>query len=123
MQVTKHYHFKYHLLGVISAVILLVMYIYEGSYYFAALWFGLFLAYLLSKSGLTLSPIKFEYKPAPIRKRLFYPVSEIRNVQFVNNQILIFMGNGEQVIIKRKLFSQNELMEIDNYFSQFITNK
>jgi hypothetical protein len=123
MQFTKHYNFKYHLIGVISAVVLLGLYISEAKYYFAALWFGLFLTYLLSKSGLTLSPEKFEYKPAPIRNRLFYPVSEIRNVQFVNNQILIAMGNGEQVIIKRKLFSENDLREIDAYFSQYIKNQ
>lgn len=123
MQVTKHYNFKYHLVGVISAVILVGLQMYDKSYWLAALWFGLFLAYMLTKSGLTLSPEKFEYKPAPIRNRLFYPVSEIRNVQFVNNQILIAMGNGEQVIIKRKFFSENDLREIDAYFSQYIKNQ
>ena len=123
MQVSKHYHFKYHLVGVISSVIVVALQVSSQSYWLAALWFGLFLGYLLSKSGLTLSPDKYEYKPAPIRNRLFYPVSEIQNVQFVNNQIHVFMGNGERVVLKRSLFGQNDLREIDAYFSQFIKNQ
>ena len=122
MNITKHYNFKYHILGVISAVVLVGLNMYEQKFLLSALWFGLFLGYFLSRMGLTLSGDKFEYKPAPIRKRLFYPTSEIRGVQFIDNQIHILMGNGERVVLKRKWFSQGDLMEIDNYFAQFVKN-
>ena len=96
MNVNKHCYFKYHLFSVISAVVVLALQIASQRYGFALLWFGLFFSVLIIKIRADLSPDKYEYKPAPIRNRLSYPIADIKEVHFVNNQIQVF-GNVYEI--------------------------